>query len=139
MPTLDVDDPYTVETALHVELADNERVNDVLDRARAAFAKFRGTSVEERIALCERATVAMESAPRTIARDITRQMGKPLAQGAARSTGMARRARHMMAIAEESLADIVLPEGRASSGASRRSRSASSSICRRGTTRCSPR
>jgi len=110
MPTLNVDDPYTLETAVHVELADEKKVNDVLDRARAAFAKFRSTSVKERIDLCERATAAMEKHTEDIALDITRMMGKPLQQGRNEVGGMAQRARHMASIAEASLADVVLPK-----------------------------
>jgi acyl-CoA reductase-like NAD-dependent aldehyde dehydrogenase len=110
MTTLNVDDPYTLETAVHVELADDNKVNDVLDRARAAFAKFRGTSVKERIDLCERATAAMEKHTEDIALDITRMMGKPLQQGRNEVGGMAQRARHMASIAEASLADVVLPK-----------------------------
>jgi acyl-CoA reductase-like NAD-dependent aldehyde dehydrogenase len=110
MKLLEVDDPYTLETAVKVELADAARVNDVLDRARAAFAKFRATPLKERMALVERATVAMEKRAEEIASDISKMMGKPLAQGRNEVAGMAQRARHMASIAEESLADVVLPK-----------------------------
>jgi acyl-CoA reductase-like NAD-dependent aldehyde dehydrogenase len=110
MAKLTVDDPYTLETAVTVELADEKRVNGVLDRARAAFTKFRETSVKDRVDLCERATQAMEKRVEEIALDITRMMGKPLQQGRNEVAGMAQRARHMASIAEASLADVVLPK-----------------------------
>ncbi len=110
MATLTVDDPYTLEPGVSVELANDARVNDVLDRARAAFAKFRGSSVKERIELVERATQAFEKRKDEIAIDLARMMGKPIAQGRNEVGGMAQRARHMASIAEESLADVVLPK-----------------------------
>src|SRR5690349_1394418 len=110
MTKLVVDDPYTLEPATAVELADETRVNQVLDRARAAFAGFRKTSVEERIALALRATAAMEKRTDEIALDISRMMGKPVAQGRSEVAGMAGRARHMASIAKEGLADVVLPK-----------------------------
>jgi len=108
--TLIVDDPYTLETAFTVELAERGRTDAVLDRARAAFSKSRGTNVKERIDLVERATAAMEKRRDEIALDITRMMGKPIAQARNEVAGMAMRARYMASIAEASLADVSLPK-----------------------------
>lgn len=110
MTTLTVDDPYTLEPAVTVELADEARVNDVLDRAQRAARAFRGSSVNDRIALVERATQAMEKRRDEIALDISRMMGKPVAQGRNEVAGMAQRARYMAEIAEASLADLVIPK-----------------------------
>ncbi len=110
MTNLIVDDPYTLEAAVTVELVDRARAFAVLDRARAAFAKFRGTSLKERMDLVERATSAMEKRRDEIALDIARMMGKPIAQGRNEVAGMAGRARYMASIAEASLADVVLPK-----------------------------
>ena len=110
MATLTVDDPYTLDTACTVELADASRVDQVLDRARAAFAAFRDTPVDARIALLLRATEAMEARKDEIALDISRMMGKPVSQGRNEVAGMASRARHMASIAKASLADISLPK-----------------------------
>jgi len=110
MSVLHVDDPYTLENAVSIELADSARVDAVLDRARAAFAKARGASLKERAEWVERATAAMEKRADEIAYDISRMMGKPVAQGRNEVAGMAQRARHMISIAEQSLADVVLPK-----------------------------
>ncbi len=107
--TLRVDNPYTLELACEVPLADQAEVDRVLDAAVVAARAFRGTTVAERVALCERACEALLADKETIARDITRTMGKPLGQARGELDGMLGRARHMMAIAEASLADIVLP------------------------------
>ena len=108
-PFSTLDNPFTGDVACAVPLAEDSVVNATLDRARAAARAARGTSVAERIAFCERAVAAMEKNIDVIAADITRMMGKPLAQARGEVGGMAGRARHMMAIAEASLADIVLP------------------------------
>ncbi len=109
MPILTVDNPFTSDTACTVELASSATVSLTLDRARAAARAFRETEIPARIAICEKATAAMERRIDEIAADITKMMGKPLDQAKGEVKGMAARARHMMAIAEASLADIVLP------------------------------
>ena len=108
--TLNVDDPYTLETAFTVELSDEAAGRAVLERSRAAFRAFRKTTVDERIALGEKAVVAMEKRKDEIALDIAKMMGKPIAQGRNEVAGMAVRARHMASIAKQSLLDINLPK-----------------------------
>ena len=109
-PTLTVDNPFTLDTAVTVELAEASDVNRVLDAATAAARDARHTAVKDRVALCERALAEMESKSEDIARDITRMMGKPLSQAKGEVSGMAGRWRHLLEIAESSLADIVLPK-----------------------------
>lgn len=106
---LDVDDPFRGDLACSVTLADDAAIDTVLDRARAQADAWRRTNLDDRIALCERAVVAMETDTDAIAVSISRMMGKPLAQARGEVKGMAGRARHMMAIAETSLADLPLP------------------------------
>jgi acyl-CoA reductase-like NAD-dependent aldehyde dehydrogenase len=109
MPFATLDNPFTGDVACAVPLADEAVVSSTLDRARAASRALRAASVAERVAFCERAVAAMERSGDAIAADITRMMGKPLAQAKGEVGGMAARARHMMSIAEASLADIALP------------------------------
>ena len=104
-----VDDPFTGENATSVPVADEATIGKTLDRAREAARAVRKLSVEERIALCDRALTAFEARAEEIAKDVTKQMGKPLSQSRGEVKGMAGRWRHMMEIAKESLADIVLP------------------------------
>jgi acyl-CoA reductase-like NAD-dependent aldehyde dehydrogenase len=109
MSTLSVDNPFTGDVACTVALADSPAVEAVLDRARAAARETRKLGVDERVALCERATAWMEANADAIAADITRMMGKPLDQAKSEVKGMALRARHMIAIAPDALRDIALP------------------------------
>jgi acyl-CoA reductase-like NAD-dependent aldehyde dehydrogenase len=104
-----VDDPFTGENATSVPVADEATIGKTLDRAREAARAVRKLSVEERVALCDRALTAFEARAEEIAKDVTKQMGKPLSQSRGEVKGMAGRWRHMMEIAKESLADIVLP------------------------------
>jgi len=110
MSTLTVDDPYTLETACTVTLADEAAIGAVLDRAHAAQRELRSMKLADRALLCERAVAAMEADAAQIADDISRMMGKPVGQALNEVRGMASRARHMIGIAAASLADIELPE-----------------------------
>jgi acyl-CoA reductase-like NAD-dependent aldehyde dehydrogenase len=109
MATHTVDNPYSGEVACTVPFADEPTVHATLDRARGAARGFRASTVDDRIALCEKAIASMEGHADEIAQDITRMMGKPLQQSKSEIAGMALRARHMMSIARASLADIILP------------------------------
>jgi acyl-CoA reductase-like NAD-dependent aldehyde dehydrogenase len=109
MATHTVDDPFTGENATSVPVADEATIGQTLDRAREAARVLRKLAIEERIALCDRALTAFEARAEEVAKDITRQMGKPLSQARGEVKGMAGRWRHMMEIAKESLADVVLP------------------------------
>jgi acyl-CoA reductase-like NAD-dependent aldehyde dehydrogenase len=109
MRTLTVDDPYTLEPATTVELDDDARIGSILADAHEAARALRAMSVEQRVALCERATAAMEASREAIAEDVTRQMGKPLAQARGEVAGMALRARTMASLAPAALADVPLP------------------------------
>ena len=103
-----IDNPYTGDVAASVEYTSPGELEAVLDRARAAARSLRGMSVEARVKLVLAAGEAMERRTEEIARDITRQMGKPLSQARGEVSGMAGRLRHMASIAVESLADLVL-------------------------------
>lgn len=110
MATHTVDNPYTGDVACSIEQDSDARIHEILDRARAASRAFRHTTVDERVALCEKALAAFEAQAAEVAADITKQMGKPLSQAQGEVKGMAGRWRHMMDIAKASLADIVLPK-----------------------------
>lgn len=109
METLVVDNPFTGEPACTLPLADETAVGVVLDTARVAAREWATSRVSDRKALAERAVAAMVAATDDIARDISRMMGKPFSQAQGEVRGMAERARHMIAIAEDALADVVLP------------------------------
>lgn len=104
-----VDNPYTGDVAASVEPTTPAQLDTLLARAREGARALRAMSVDGRIALVLRACEAMEKRTEELARDITRQMGKPLSQARGEVGGAAGRLRHMASIAKEALADIVLP------------------------------
>jgi acyl-CoA reductase-like NAD-dependent aldehyde dehydrogenase len=109
MPDLVIDNPFTLDEAVRRPLAAEADVERLLGAATAAMRGWARTALAERAALCARAVEHMEAAAESIAADITRMMGKPLRQSRNEVAGMVKRARHMISIAESSLADVVLP------------------------------
>src|SRR5580658_8971355 len=107
--TLLVDNPFTGAPACEVTLADEATVDATLSRARRAAQAWRTSALRDRVALCERATAALEANAEPIAAAITSMMGKPLSQARGEVKTTAVRAQAMIAIAEAELADVVLP------------------------------
>ena len=60
MADLLIDDPYTLEEAARLPLADAAAVDRTLDAARKAARAWGATPISERVALCLRAVKAME-------------------------------------------------------------------------------
>lgn len=101
--------PFSGETLFSVPALQSGEVDGVVARARVAFQQWRGSSLAERQTLCTRAAAWFKENQEAIARDITLQMGKPIGQATGEVNGLLDRAAHMIAIAEESLKDDVLP------------------------------
>ncbi len=108
MADLLVDDPYTLAEAARVPLAGSAEVDRILDAATGAARAWARSGIDERVAVCLRAVEGMETSRDAIAADVTRMMGKPLAQARGEVSGMAKRARSMASIAGSALADVVL-------------------------------
>jgi acyl-CoA reductase-like NAD-dependent aldehyde dehydrogenase len=88
------------------ELADETAVARALDRSRAAFPGWRATPVAERCALLEKAVDAFVARRDEFAREITLQMGRPIAQSPGEVRGFEERARYMLAAAPAALGDV---------------------------------
>src|SRR5215207_8196622 len=86
----------------------------VLAKASDAQGPWAGTPLSERAAICERMVQVMEADADAIAVELAHQMGRPVRFGAKEIRGgFQERARHMISIAPERLADIEVdaPEG----------------------------
>jgi acyl-CoA reductase-like NAD-dependent aldehyde dehydrogenase len=93
------------------ELADDARVEEVLSAATAARGGWRATSLDERIRLCEAMVQWLIDHVDEIAPEISAQMGRPVRYTPNEILrGAQERARHMMSIAGENLADISVPQ-----------------------------
>jgi acyl-CoA reductase-like NAD-dependent aldehyde dehydrogenase len=106
MPTLIVDDPYTLETACEVQLSDASAIDALLDRARQGARIAAAMPLAERKALVLAATAEMEANAARYAEAMARMVGKPLAQGEGEVRTMAVRARTMVELADAGLAPI---------------------------------
>ncbi|TFH19952.1 MAG: aldehyde dehydrogenase family protein, partial [Myxococcales bacterium] len=109
MAKLIVDDPANGDTAAELELAGPEEVVALAGAAVSAGRALASMSVPERIVVCESFIARFEADADRIARDVTRQMGKPVAQARGEVATAIARARAMMSLAEECLADTELP------------------------------
>src|SRR5438128_10800021 len=109
MDTHRIDNPYTGETVAERRLLDATGVEGVVTRASRAHKAWAKTPLADRIALCERFCAEFEKDGERIAREVTLQMGKPLAQARGELKTTVHRARVMMSLAPEALRDDPLP------------------------------
>ena len=91
-----VERPYATETGIAGALAGAVR----------AQSAWKEVAVAERAALCSRAVDALVADTAAIAEEITWQMGRPIRSAPGEVRGLEERARHMIAIAPDALADI---------------------------------
>jgi acyl-CoA reductase-like NAD-dependent aldehyde dehydrogenase len=108
MPVLTLDNPATGEQALSIDAVGLEEAESLLARAQKAAQEIAATSLSERIALCERFVETFERSAETIADDVTKQMGKPIAEARGEVRTMLDRARYMISIAERELGPYPL-------------------------------
>jgi acyl-CoA reductase-like NAD-dependent aldehyde dehydrogenase len=93
------------------ELASDAVVDAVLHTAKAAQMAWRATPISERIRLCEAMIVHLETSVADIATEISWQMGRPVRYTPNEILrGAQERARYMMSIATEELADVSVPQ-----------------------------
>ncbi len=97
-----------VDGLVYVErrLADPADITAALDAASHAQAQWKRRPIDERAALCSAAVDALLSMREAIVPELAWQMGRPVRFGAGELRGVEERARHMIAIAAESLAPI---------------------------------
>ena len=88
------------------QCADDSAIANALAAARAAQSAWRRTSMAERASYCSAAVVAMLAMQEQIVPELAWQMGRPVRYGAGELRGFAERARHMIAIAPQALADV---------------------------------
>lgn len=98
--------PVDGSVYVELELATPAVVDEALDRARAAQRAWRNTSVDERAKILSRFCDEFDRQREEIATELTWQMGRPIRYSPSEVNGTLERARHMIAIAPQALADI---------------------------------
>lgn len=100
-----------VDQSVYVErpLADAAQIEQALARACAALASWKRTPLAQRQEILLRAVEHMTAQTAEIAEEITRQMGRPIAQSPGELRGFAERARYMIEIAPAALAAVTPP------------------------------
>jgi acyl-CoA reductase-like NAD-dependent aldehyde dehydrogenase len=88
------------------ELASAAAIDRALDQARAAQQAWKQTSVAERARILTQFCDIFASQREAIANELTWQMGRPIRYTPNEVNGTLERARHMIAIAPQALADI---------------------------------
>jgi acyl-CoA reductase-like NAD-dependent aldehyde dehydrogenase len=86
--------------------ASEAELETVLQRAAAAQRAWRSTGLAERAAICRRFCDAFEAKRDEIALELTWQMGRPVSYAPSEVRGTLERARYMIDIAPEALADV---------------------------------
>ena len=92
------------------EYASDAEVKQILEKAVTAQKKWRKLPIDERIAYCEKAVDAFVANKDAIGEEITRQMGRPIRYGGGEVGGFEERARYMLNIAKDKLADLEVEE-----------------------------
>jgi acyl-CoA reductase-like NAD-dependent aldehyde dehydrogenase len=97
-----------VDGRVYVErpLADADEIAAKLTQARHAFGLWRNTTLAERAGILTKFCEQFEKRGARIAEELTWQMGRPARYAPNEVRGTLERARHMIAIAPEALADI---------------------------------
>src|SRR3954471_11022233 len=108
--SLTITNPATLDVVRTLETDDAASRDRKLDRARAAFQEWRRVPLESRIAQVRAAMEMFRRDKDAIAREITLQMGKPVAQARGEVDTLLARVEHMLAIAPTVLAPEILPE-----------------------------
>lgn len=97
-----------VDGSVFVErpLASEAELDRALERAKKAQAAWKRVPIDERAAVCRRFVDAFVAKKDELAIELTWQMGRPIAQTPNEVGGFEERARYMIDVASEALADI---------------------------------
>jgi acyl-CoA reductase-like NAD-dependent aldehyde dehydrogenase len=90
--------------------ASESEISNALEAATTASRIWKKTTIQERAALCRQFIDHFCSLQKELSEEITWQMGRPITQSPGEINGVKERATHMISIAEESLADIIIED-----------------------------
>ena len=102
--------PFDQSVVAEIPYDTPEQLRQKVAAASAAFAQWRKRSLEERIEIVQAGLDRMRASDDAIARDVSLQMGKPLAQANGEFATMFDRAEQIIEDAPHALAPDVLPD-----------------------------
>ncbi|NOZ40377.1 MAG: aldehyde dehydrogenase family protein [Planctomycetes bacterium] len=110
LPLLTAINPFDQSVVAEVPYDSPEQICAKVQAAAAAFAKWRRLSLDDRIRIVSDGLAKMQAVGDSIARDVTLQMGRPLANARGELATMFDRAEQSIADAPAALAADILPK-----------------------------
>ena len=107
--TLKVTNPYNQETVCELRYDEGAALDAKAAAAREVFTEWRRLPLDERASRLREGLERFRADSEDIAREVTRQMGKPLREARGEVGTFFERAEHMLSIAAEALAPDILP------------------------------
>ena len=108
--TLQVDSPYSGEVVFEAGLLTPAAVSTVVSASRRVQRVWRGSSLTDRVALCQKWLEVLEQRVEVHATELSLQMGKPINEARGEIRTALDRARQLIDLAPEALAAESLPE-----------------------------
>jgi hypothetical protein len=108
-PVAHTDRPTDQSIVVERDLPSDKELESVLDNAVSAQREWKKVPLDDRIAIGERFVKAFQGLGSQISQDLTLQMGRPSSQGMVEVNGTVERAKRMLDLARDSLADVVNP------------------------------
>lgn len=98
-----------IDNSVYAErpVATAEQIQACFTASRAAQARWKHLSIQERAQYCHAAVDAMLAMETRIVEELAWQMGRPISVGAGELRGFEERARYMIDLAEQALADLI--------------------------------
>lgn len=92
------------------DLATSDQITSALEQAKTAQKQWCKSSIKQRQMICHKMVDIFVANKDEIAEQLCWMMGRPIKYAAGEVDGMAERARYMIDIAQDSLADLVIPD-----------------------------
>ena len=101
-----------VDGSIYIEryFADEQEIERKLTNAKQSQKSWQATSIAERADICQKVIDYFVNNIEEIKTELTWQMGRPIQYSGYEINGFRERAEHMIEIAEESLADVIVEE-----------------------------
>ncbi|KAJ7615051.1 succinate semialdehyde dehydrogenase [Mycena polygramma] len=102
--------PVDLQPVVHRIYPTGQALDATIARAAAAQKEWAATPLAERIAIGHKFIEEFAAAGERVPAELTKEMGRPISQGAGEVRGFLERAKYMLSIAEKSLSDIPLED-----------------------------